>query len=127
MDEYLFEFEGKTFAPSGRKEIAITAEEHNKALEQDEIEWLKTAPDKCFLYVHRSGQHVMTWKGTVVSDLNTTQLGPKRIVGFQSYVKGGTYRRSISCKIFGVQYHGWYMESSGDYCRLKRAKTSAKK
>lgn len=30
--------------------------------------------------------------------------------------------QAVTCRIFGVLYHGWYMESSGDYCRLKKAK-----
>jgi hypothetical protein len=44
-------------------------------------------------------------------------IGQSHHIGF-----GGSTRRPITCRIFGVLYHGWYYESSGSYCRLKRAK-----
>ena len=108
---------------------AITHQEHtdayNKALEAQELDWLKTHPDKVVLYIGTRVStlrgdgpfwEVKTWPGTVLD--NFAAVGPRRNVGFGYH----TYRRSVSCKIFGVQYHGWYMESSGDYCRLRKAK-----
>jgi len=175
MSEYVFEHEGKTYAPSGKVQLESSASEHNQELERQEIAWLKTAPEKVFLYVHMppatwhieantyvghiegntfaskdaaqtqlaqwleskrlprydsrgwkveykftrnqqlTGSEVRTWLGTSVA--TNVHVGTKANSGFN-----GAYRRAISCKIFGVQYHGWYYESSGDYCRLKKAK-----
>lgn len=96
---------------------------HNLATEAAEIEWLKTHPDKVFLYVGtiqspfgREAWTIHTWMGTILDP--DAWIGPRRNVGFGYH----TYRRAVRCHIFGVQYCGWYMESSGDYCRLKRSK-----
>lgn len=143
---YAFVHEGKAYGPSGRIEDvegtpleAKDAATYNKALEANEIEWLKTAPDKVMLYVkvgmlrdpnklgsrltdgsmaRANGDEVsiQTWLGTKVS--THEWLGPKRHIGFGF----STYRRAVSCRIFGVLYHGWFYQSSGDYCRLRKAK-----
>lgn len=124
---YAFEHEGKAYTPDGQASVA-DVQAHNKALEMKEIDWLKTGPERLFLYVKHPEDsptkywEVSTWLGTVVSDTGSVGVGARQTVGFQSYVKGRSYRRAISCRIFGVLYHGWYMESSGNYCRLKKAK-----
>lgn len=133
---YAFEHDGKTYTPNGTIEVG-NVEAHNRELEAREIEWLKTGPDKVFLYVHPAGSRqvsysrgggsgersqshgpysVRTWLGTV--------LDSHAVVGAEvwSNLDRWTHKRAISCRIFGVLYHGWYMESSGDYCRLKKAK-----
>src|SRR5262249_10837001 len=138
MSEYVFEHEGKTYTPSGRIELETDAAEYNKELERQEIAWLKTAPEKVLLYVKaheygkdRLGTHLLngamstangdvidvhTWLGTRVS--THEWVGPRRSMGFGYH----TYRRAVCCKIFGVKYHGWWFESTGDYCRLKKAR-----
>lgn len=109
-----------SFTPNGRITVADT-DAHNRALEAKEIEWLKTHPDKLFLYVSKKGDSwtITTWLGTVVS--TQAEFSPRAYVGFGRY----TYRRSVRCMIFGQRYTGWYMESSGNYCRLKRSVTKA--
>jgi hypothetical protein len=120
--EYAFAFENHgTFTPSGRQEISDVGA-HNRELERMEIEMLKSHPDRLFLYV-RMHDHlkqvssaITTWLGTVVSE--RCFIGYRVNVGFGMH----TYRRSVDCTIFGVRYVGWYMESSGSYCRLRKAK-----
>ena len=120
---YAFDFQGKVFTPDGRIDIdAAKVAEHNKKLEATELAWLKTGPDKVSLYVQDCYSVLESTKPTITTFLGTiictAVLGPKRYIGFGR----NTYRRSVSCVMFGHQYHGWYMESSGDYCRLTRSK-----
>lgn len=128
--DYAFVHEGKAYGPSGIiKDVEGTpleaqdAGEYNKTLEAQEIAWLKSGPEKVMLYVRHPEQEawsITTWLGTVVSD--GAVFGQRQVTGFQGYYRGGSYRRSVTCRIFDVKYHGWFYESSGDYCRLKRAK-----
>ena len=114
---YAIEHEGKQFTPEGIvTEDGRTTEERNRETERKEIEWLRTGPERVFLYVSENPWRITTWLGTRVSTQES--IGPKVYVGFGH----NTYRRAVRCQIFGVLYHGWYMESSGSYCRLKRAK-----
>lgn len=94
------------------------------AFESREIESLKAHPDRVVLYVGsqtmpdiglRDMPCITTWLGTIVSQW--CKMGPRVYVGWN-----GAYRRYINCRIFGVRYVGWYMESSGNYCRLRKAK-----
>lgn len=134
MSNYAFEHQGKVFTPDGRVEVPLSGEElkahvkkQNREVEAMEIEWLKTGPEKVMLYVKREEPKdgftgmwfVQTWLGTFLA---YALIGGPRVVGFQSSFNGQSYRRAITCRVFGTLYHGWYMESSGDYCRLKRAK-----
>jgi len=113
---YAFQHQDTCYGPNGRLDIdAAKADDYNKAQEQVELDWLKTSPDKVFLYVGANG-HLTTWLGTVIS--TEVQMGARAYVGFDRY----TYRRPLTALIFGTLYHGWYMESSGNYCRLKKAK-----
>lgn len=113
---YAIEFQGNAYTPEGKAPISDTVA-YNLAEEAREIEWLKTAPDHVFLYV-TNGEYpdVHTWLGQSVS--TEVRIGPRAYSGFDRW----TYRRAVRCRIFGVLYHGWYMESSGDYCRLRKAK-----
>lgn len=129
--EYAFTFDNHgTFTPAGRQEISDVGA-HNKELERAEIEMMKTHPERLFLYVHHSKNHlpktirarhagipfsITTWLGTQVSE--SAIFGPRVNVGFGFH----TYRRSVDCVIFGARYVGWYFESSGQYCRLRKAK-----
>jgi hypothetical protein len=131
---YGIEHEGKVYGPDGLIETVANVDAHNHEQEQAEIAWLKTGPEKVFLYVEMptpseyerankitplSGAVITTWLGTVVSDKPSC-------VGSYSYFREfyGTRskRRPVDCRIFGVRYVGWYFESSGNYCRLRKAK-----
>lgn len=117
---YGFEYQGKVFGPDGLIEPKPDDTRiYNEQLEAKEIAWLKTGPERAFLYVQHTGNipaFITTWLGTKVAE--NAWFGERVYVGF-GY---NTNRRSVSCRIFGVLYHGWYMESSGNYCRLKKAK-----
>lgn len=134
MSDYAFVHEGQAFTPDGRLPAATDADAHNRDTEAREIAWLKTAPERVFLYVTMpaaydskaypagrvqplSGTRVHTWLGTDVA----TNV----VIGMSYTIRGGfgtSRRRSVSCRIFGVRYVGTYYESSGDYCRLRKAK-----
>jgi hypothetical protein len=96
--------------------------ENNQEIEAKELEHIKTGPERLFLYVGQTtipgGRRywsVTTCSGTCVG---YAWLGERRYVGFGFK----THRRAITVRIFDTLYHGWYFESRGDYCRLKRAK-----
>jgi hypothetical protein len=140
---YAITHDGKAIGPNGlitdvegTPLLAEHAADYNQQVEAQEIAWLKTHPDKCTLYVKMperdtaelvgNGHYcdvayrpkVTTWMGTVLAQGANCWIGPRARVGFGYH----TYRRPITAVIFGCTYHGWYMESSGDYCRLKKAK-----
>lgn len=111
----------------GVKLEAKDADAYNKSVEAQELDWLKTGPDKCTLYIKKKVVSkdglsyqwwITTWPGTEVGQAFCSD---RHYMGFQAY-HGRSYRRSVSVRLYGVQYHGWWMESSGDYVRLKRAK-----
>lgn len=136
---YGFEHNGNVYGPDGLLPglKADETEDYNKAAEAKEIEWLKTGPDKVSLYVK---YHPVKMSGTVnphslmretitsarwtITTWLGTEVCPDAVMGLRVNVGFGfnTYRRAVRCRIFGVLYHGWYMESSGEYCRLKKAK-----
>lgn len=119
--EYAFTFDNHgTFTPSGRQEIS-DVNAHNRELERAEIEHMRTHPERLFLYVDNLPgspypKSITTWLGTRVDE--SADFGRRVNVGFGFH----TYRRSVDCVIFGCRYVGWYFESSGQYCRLRKAK-----
>lgn len=151
---YAFEFEGRAYEPGGRLDTNLwdkdKVTERNRETELKEIEWLKSAPEKVFLYVKDTDTteesyqkalahgwtsettkreawathkwEIATWLGTVVSS--------KAYVGRRVQIGGiagpHAFKRSVDCIIFGVRYTGWYWESAGDYCRLRKAKRQPK-
>lgn len=154
--EYIVEFQGTKYTPEGKADVPGTVEDRNRETERQEIEWLKTAPARVFLYVGHDqvlrsccraagklnavrcpvcesvitdsprGYVITTWLGTVLG--THVAIGQRRIMGFHAMPGrtnnpwfGKSYRRAVSCRLFGVLYHGWYFESSGSYCRLKKA------
>lgn len=128
---YAFKHDDKGFLPDGSTPIpAEQVEDHNQRMERIQLEALKTGPPRLFLYVkHDKGLEkrqdwnpcqITTWPGTRVD--KHAWMGPRRYVGFGYH----TYRRALKCQIEGFNYHGWYMESSGNYCRLTRSKGSNK-
>jgi hypothetical protein len=147
MGGYKFEHRGKAYDADGpavpSSQLDVT--EHNRETERAEIAWLQTAPDAVLLYIGQGilqtccrtadtlnwltcpichtaredmarGWRVQTWLGTVIGTHVT--MGPRRTM-FRAV---HTYRRPMTCRLYGVQYHGWYYESSGDYCRLRKSK-----
>lgn len=119
--EYAFEHDGKAYTPSGVVEALQDVSAYNAGLEAKELENIKTGPDKLFLYVGhkplagRETYCVQTWLGTW---LGWCWLGPQSRMGFGFH----SYRQPITVRIFGTLYHGWYFTSSGEYCRLRKAK-----
>lgn len=125
---YVVEFKGKFYTPDGKVEVE-NPEEYNKECERKELEWIESKPEKIFAYVKvledrfpedecwYCRAEIGTRMGKVISDPYWTMIGPRRYVGF-----GGSYRRAVDTRIGGVRYVGWWFESSGDYCRLRKAK-----
>jgi hypothetical protein len=98
----------------------------NRATERAEIEHLKTGPERAFLYVrhvpdawakHHSPCQIITWMGTVLDA--RAEMGPRVPIGSMAVFVA--YKRAVRCVLFGRAYYGWYYESSGEYCRLKRS------
>lgn len=133
---YAFEHQGKAYTQD-RVIDAPDMNKHNKEVEAKELEWLRTAPDKVTLYVKASGSTRIPFSSSGRRGERNQSFGPyavhtrlgtvldaNALVGHEvwSNLDFWTHKRSVSCHIFGTLYHGWFMESSGDYCRLKRAK-----
>ena len=79
-------------------------------------------PERLFAYVkhnHGSDVSIGLWTGKVIS--KTAELG---LIGiFPCFGPFPSKRRAVRMLgLNGVQYVGWYYESSGDYCRLRKAK-----
>lgn len=142
---------GKIQDTAGKPLPAVDADSYNKALEAQEIQHIKAGAEHLFLYVCKvdttqetmerfiaggwNREHVEsrpqhykshrweihTWLGTAL-DANA-YVGP----AYKTPAFGWpSVRRAVTCRIFGVLYHGTYYESSGDYCRLRRAKRQGK-
>ena len=114
---YAFTYQDKVYFPNGLAPIPVDdVETRNRATEAQEIAQLKQAPERAFLYVGKAG--ITTWLGTV--------LDASPVFGARVTIRGfnGSYstRRAATCCLFGVRYVGIYCESSGDYCRLRKAK-----
>jgi hypothetical protein len=129
---YEFLHEGNAYTPDGDQPRATDqtdVDARNREIEAGELDWLRTGPDRVFLYVGpltpfagRIGHttctgQIQTWLGTA---LCTAAIGPAR--KFRCWGYWPSVRRSVDCRIFGVRYVGWYMESSGSYCRLRKAR-----
>lgn len=131
---YAITHNGVTYGPGGQvTDVEGTplnpenADAYSKEVEKQELAWLQSHPDKVTLYVKHpvdvskgfdpnNWWKVTTWLGTVVCE--HAFVGPRKRMGFGD----GSYRRAMTAIICGVKYHGWYFESSGQYCRLKKAK-----
>lgn len=132
---YAITHKGKSYGPDGIITDmdgvvlpASSADDYNQQVQAQQLSWLSTHPAKVMLYVtiNPDTQHyrITTCLGHVLD--SNPYISPKRVVGFQSYYRGGTYRHAVTCKLFGTTYHGWYFASSGQYCRLTRAKVQPK-
>lgn len=135
--DYAFNFAGHgTFTPDGRTEVVTDTVAHNRQVETIELAGLGRHPERVFLYV-RLPQHardtkapcsaradteldspaITTWLGTAV----TTCCNIGRSVPVGGIAGRHARKRSVDCRIFGTRYVGWYYETAGDYCRLRRA------
>jgi hypothetical protein len=115
---YAITHAGAVFTPDGRLNIpAESVAEYNRLQTARELEHLQAQPERIFAYVKETpgGADITTWTGETIGQAH---LCPRRYIGFGHH----SYRRAVTVRIFGALYHGWYMESSGDYCRLKKAK-----
>lgn len=133
---YRFTFQGAAYEPHGKidRHPLDDSDRHNREIEAREIEWLKAAPDHVVLYMKTPPDpqndprawYVTTWLGTIVSSYLDGQGFARALVGpsrsFPCFGPFPSKRRSVDCRIFGVRYVGWYYESSGDYCRLRKSK-----
>jgi len=137
---YAIEFQGKPYGPDGVCALGVAVQTYNQELERKQLADLRTHPDKVFLYVKAPTKQyvagtiphppvgdeyqwsITTWLGTVVS--TQCYIGP--VKRFPCFGHFPSKRRAVTCHIFGRVYHGWYYESSGDYCRLKLAKNQPK-
>ena len=133
---YAITHNGKAYGPNGlitdTEGTPLLAEhtaDYNRQLEEQEMAHIKTGPDNLFLYARiteigspsyfsSSRGTISTWPGTALDP--NANFGPKR--NFPCFGPFPSVRRAVTCRIYGVLYHGWYFESSGDYCRLKRSK-----
>ena len=131
---YAFTHQSDVFTPDGRVDIRPDqVDAFNREQEARELAALQAHPDKAFLYVKLEyGRQdickfrdtnrqtlpgrIRTWLGTELDA--RAWFGPRRYIGFGHR----TYRRAVTCTLFGVAYYGWFYESSGDYCRLTRSK-----
>lgn len=122
---YAFTFQGKTFLPDGRIDVVTISDEYNRQQEAQELESLRAGVDRAFLYVRKitTSKDGLSYQWNVTTFLGTV-VCRHAYVGDRQYTFGNrhVYRRPISACIFGRWYTGYYMESSGDYCRLKLAK-----
>lgn len=131
---YAVEFNGRVFTPDGEIRAASigaatpSIAELNREHDAREVEALKRHPERVFLYVkidqsrpvgmRLASAKLITWMGTVVCERPHIGHSVAQWIGARFV---GT-KRSVEATIFGQRYYGWYYESSGGYCRLKRAK-----
>ena len=64
------------------------------------------------------GVDITTWLGTPVA--THVYVGPAKPTG--GITRRWSQKRAVDCRINGVRYVGWFYQTSGDYCRLKKAK-----
>ena len=107
---YTLEHEGTRFSPYGKVPSDYP---NNLAIENTELEHIKTTPKTLFLYVSETPRYgrceVSTFLGSVVG---------KGSLGKIYRSNFGDERRSISVRIHGSDYFGTYYFDSGDYARL---------
>ena len=114
---YLFEFNGRFYAPEGvvpREVQPADVAEHNRRVEEAEIEWLKTAPPRCALYISAANQ-VTTFLGTVVGQATIVRSGFKDSFGRHAQC------HPVSTAIYGVRYVGRWYPVAGTLVRLRKA------
>lgn len=128
---YAFAHNSMAYGPDGPiKDVEGTpleakdSDEYNRQVEAQELEHIKTGPDRLMIYIVKPKDDCIYWSARTWLEtfLGNCWLGPRQIMGFQSRYIGGSYRRAVTVRIFGTLYHGWYFESSGSYARLKKAK-----
>lgn len=130
---YGFAHDGTVYGPSGKLPISpAEVDSYNRDLESQELAHILSGQaSHLFLYVHYvpttwtkemwpsvispARWELRTWLGTPV--VANCLVGLRKPGGF------GSYRRHVRARIGGTLYHGWYCESSGDYCRLRKAKS----
>lgn len=125
---YLIEHNGKVYSPDGVVTLpdGMTVDDINKQNEKRELEWLAAHPERVFLYMESFKDSGIGTRWGVTTQHGSTLLDSNAIVGppykCRAFGSFPSVRRSVRCTIFGRWYYGTYYESSGDYCRLKRAK-----
>jgi hypothetical protein len=128
MSQYAFHSpEHGTFTPDGHVDLRpYQVDAYNREQTERELAALQEpACTRAMLYVTLDkgavpscGTYgrIHTWTGHELDA--RAHFSARRYIGFGYH----TYRRAVTCTLFGVAWHGWFMESSGDYCRLTRSK-----
>jgi hypothetical protein len=94
-------------------DVPIVSNEDISALEV--FEFMTTPPDKYFVYIDETNRIATTWMGEKLGDV---RFGRKYRDNF-----GGTRRAVRITGINGRRYVGTYYTSSGNYARIREART----
>ena len=118
---YLINFKGKTFSPSGKLKKDLLDSEIEKinkeASKREKAFYLEQKPLKIFGYVKGEigeTRYITTWKGDIFGRI---------IYSFQAYISNfGDKRERIGVKLEnGIEYYGIIFSDYG-YCRLTKKK-----
>lgn len=97
---YAFEHEGKAYTPDGLLPEGADVTAHNKALEEAELSYIASKPDRLIAYLSSDMHRVTTWTGA--------ELGTARVV--KSWRMPHSWQSSrqyqVECVINGVLYTG---------------------
>lgn len=120
---YAFAFQGSVYTPDGKAPLSPEqVDAHNRATEASELAEWQAGPMRAFVYVtmfQNAGYYGLRVRGEIRTFLGT-KLGDITELGAPVADNFGGYRRHIvAYGTNGRTYHGWYMESSGDYARIK--------
>jgi hypothetical protein len=113
MTGYAISHEGKAYTPNGRDDSIKDVDAHNRELEQAEIAWLATKPERVTLYVGKTlgdgmgcDRHGPTSRRALTTFLGT-KVGTCALSSswrVNSYVGSRMYQ--IYARINGVDYTG---------------------
>lgn len=116
MIGYVYTHEDKQFDPNGI--VAVSdPQAHNRGLEQSELAFLATKPDRALAYIVKCGdqERVTTWLGTEIGRI----LNSSR---FTNNLTGARMRHVRIALNNGVTYHGTYSSDWSEAVRLRKVK-----
>lgn len=140
MTAYGFNFQGKTFVPSGEVTIVETPEQtaaRNAAITAEEItRFLEDKPERVFLYIKQDTAP------SLGGDFRWSKGEGKATTWTGAHLGSVTFGREYKCPAFGgffsvrvpvritaingCTYAGTYYKSSGDYARVRKVKVKGK-
>ena len=112
MQGYIFNFQGKAFAPDGQVCGPVDVDAHNKRLEESELAECKTRPVILPAYVSERHNEVTTWLGTKLGTITSFTKFDNNFGGVTACV---TVRATN-----GATYYGRFGYHSGDFVRLRK-------